>query len=328
VVNCTPSRGLFDPYALIEGTERFCTSSVDTCFLDFGTGYLRGTELLSTVDAVVDLVIDCLERPTRGLLSRMQKLHGFAGRWAGAELADELMETFDTLHRTLPRAARHHPFFEGVSVRHITRPMLVKPELLAPEEERYFLPHVFNISEEQARQNYMDIHGARTNRLERGDWFWDGALRGALDGLLGVAARLEKLSAAPEGARLAQMALSLRMYVSFVRSSSNFSYAQLFRDRHREELAREPYWWLPADLPPPGDYTQWYEVAHDELQNVEDLIALLRRGGKDIIITAGTDDDEDTFLLGPDILAALERKIELMRRHWNDTDRFVPTPAK
>ncbi len=71
----------------------------------------------------------------------------------------------------------------------------------------------------------------------------------------------------------------------------------------------------------------WNEVLRDEFDNVNELRAMLAGGGLALIAHADTPQQEDVFLLGPDVEGALRRKAELMRRHWLDGQRYLsPVP--
>ena len=66
----------------------------------------------------------------------------------------------------------------------------------------------------------------------------------------------------------------------------------------------------------------------DELDNAMATSSLIKRAGMGIISHAKTVDDEDTFLLGPDLLEQIERKRQLMLDHWCDAEEFLFTPNK
>ena len=48
----------------------------------------------------------------------------------------------------------------------------------------------------------------------------------------------------------------------------------------------------------------------------------------DLLSHADKPEDEDTFLLGPDVIAHIERKQALMREHWLDAQDYFVTPNK
>ncbi len=328
-VAADPARGLFDPFAVVAGAERLRDPRVHTCFVNFAPAYRRGSELLATVEKVVDILVDCQEEPTHTLLERVAKVRKLSARWAGEADADKATEAFYSLHHALGATRKHSSFYEGVSTRHVTRPLVVKPDLLAPEEEGYFLPHVFNVSRDAAREDYADIHGGRKDTHWQGNWFWDEGVQSALSALRGVAATFEGLRGAPEEELFRQMAAALRIYASVVRSCANFYFAQVFRDRHRDALAGEPAAFPKAyDERGADDFAAWFEVAQDELHNVAELSALLKDGGLGLVLTAKAAKDEDTFLLGPDLIGQLARKAEAIVAHWRDVERHLASPNK
>ncbi|MFN2396885.1 MAG: hypothetical protein ABR597_14490, partial [Bacteroidales bacterium] len=112
----------------------------------------------------------------------------------------------------------------GVSTRHITRPLVFAPNRLTPEEEAWFLPHVFNISNEEARTDYMDIHGGN-RELE------DGMVPVLLSMLEKSWSKLESVKNAPEQEFLENTARAMLIYASVIRSCNNFYKAQEIRNR-------------------------------------------------------------------------------------------------
>jgi hypothetical protein len=211
-------------------------------------------------------------------------------------------------------------------MRHLTRPLLVKPDVLTPDEESYFLPHVFNIHESEARSDYIDLHGSRIT----GPATWeDGGLRSSLNAAQAVARMLESAKDAPEGAWLSELALALRMWASQVRSIHNFYFAQLIRDRNKEVLSGLPR--IPEKTPTwtgDPDYLAWFAIQRDEFDNANELIRLLENGGLPLVARAKDPRYEDTFVMGPDLLGALRRKTAIMRNHWLDAQAYVTSPLK
>lgn len=69
-------------------------------------------------------------------------------------------------------------------------------------------------------------------------------------------------------------------------------------------------------------------MLQDELHNTTELLTLLKARGLGCLINAAPPQQEDTFLLGRDILAHLERKAELMVAHWRDAEAYILSPNK
>jgi hypothetical protein len=216
-------------------------------------------------------------------------------------------------------------------MRHINRPLVAIPEKLTPEEESYWLPHVFNPNVNEARSDYIDFHGGRLTGPRGMDQGHDTRILeiGTFTGRLGdVADRLAALSGG--GAEVfRRMAASLRIYASIFRSCGNVYAVQKVRDRNLEVFAGPPH--VPpkvADWHGNPDLQLLNELMRDELDNTTGLIDLLQNGGITQILTAAEAGDEDPFLLGPNLLGQLTEKCRIMRRHALDAEQFLATPHK
>jgi hypothetical protein len=325
-----PVKGLLDPVALLSTLDKLTNPAVKIISIGTSEWYDRAEESLPTVEKLVEIQQDCLIELTYGFVSRFDKLHKLALRWGGKQNADAVAEALSDMNEAFllkdAVAPQYSNFYCYVSTRYITRPLLFKPDVLAPEEESYFLPYVFNISESEARNDYADMHGGRIT----GPAVWDDAgLQNAFARALHAAQLLEGVTEAPSQKWLKQSALSLRMWVSGVRSMNNFYFGQLIRDRSAAAIAKGPH--TPSkqfNWTGDSDYLEWNKIQRDEFDNTNELIDLLQNGGLDLIARARTKRYEDTFLLGPDIVAALHEKARLMQREWLDVDKYLTSPLK
>jgi len=55
---------------------------------------------------------------------------------------------------------------------------------------------------------------------------------------------------------------------------------------------------------------------------------LCSKAPKLLISRADEASRETTFLLGPDIIGAVQKKIDIMRARWLDVERYLATPHK
>ncbi|MEA2063582.1 MAG: hypothetical protein U9P14_07800 [Gemmatimonadota bacterium] len=328
-----PFLGIIDPLAIIGSMERYHSPRIKTVSIGASAMYGRYEDRPETVSKLLDIAEDCIAEPTSTLSDRLEKLKKLAGRWGGEQNREKVFEAFYNMHQAFtlknavtPRFAGYSNFYCGVSMRHLTRPLVIKPELLAPEDEAYFLPHVFNIHENEARMDYIDFHGGRM----KGTPDWNNAgLRRALSSARRAARTLENLENAPEGKWLGQVGLALRMWASEVRSIHNFYHAQLIRDRNAEVLAGEPR--IPekvATWDGHPDILPWNEIMRDEFDNTNELISMLKNGGMELVAHAKSARYEDTFLIGPDLIEQLKKKARIMRAHWLDVAKYLAMPHK
>jgi hypothetical protein len=114
--------------------------------------------------------------------------------------------------------------------------------------------------------DYTDLHGSPYE----GPASWnDPGLRSALSAALDAAGKLESLQGAPRQDWLRQLALSLRMWASEVRSIHNFYFAQQLRDRNREALSAKEPKVHPKVSSWDGDrdFIPWTQILRDEFDN-------------------------------------------------------------
>ncbi|MFC2076012.1 hypothetical protein ACFLT7_02900 [candidate division KSB1 bacterium] len=328
-----PFLGLIDPLAVITAMERFPRPGITDFSVGFSAMYGRFDDRPESISKLIDLVEDCIAEPTGGLIERLEKLEKIALKWGGEKNQERLFRAFYDMHEafSLKNAVAggfggYSNFYCGVSMRHLTRPLVLRPELLTADEESYFLPYLFSINEGEARKDYIEFHGGRMIGVPRWN---DSTLRRSLSMAVRVGETMQNLKDAPEAEWLADLGLSLKMWASEVRSIHNFYHAQFIRDKYVDILSGEPQ--IPEKV---GTWTgdpgnlDWNEIMRDELDNTNELIALLENGGLKMVARAADRRYEDTFLLGPDLVDQLKKKRAIMRKYWLDVQDYLATPHK
>ena len=329
-----PIRCLFDPLGLLRQLQSFRNPELRTVFVDFRSSYDRGYEHPEAAEKVITCIADFLSEPAYGTLAVLHKLHDWCEGWAGADNAEGLLETLvkvnDLLKRHRMAFAELRPIHCGTSSRFINRPLVAMPDKLSSEEESYFLPHVFNIHENEARMDYADRHGGRSTPTigaqGSGLFFAVQSWRRSVEE---ICSDLESLAVEPARSFFGKVATSLRLLASITRSGANFLTMQALRDRNAEALAGEEI--IPAKvgtMTGDADLLLMNECMRDELDNAAELINLLEAGGMDLVCHATGDDREDTFLLGADLPDQVRKKMKIMRDHWLDASRHLATPHK
>ncbi|MEA1997422.1 MAG: hypothetical protein U9N45_07270 [Gemmatimonadota bacterium] len=326
-----PARGVVNPLDVLQSMESYNHRNPSQVRLYLRASYDRANETPYVTAKLVELMIDCIENPAEpGYLGRIEKLKEVAARWGGPENATALAEAFIMMDEAFSLQGAVAPRYDGlnggVSMRFINRPLVFAPELLSDGEEDYFLPHVFNIRENEARTDYADRHGGRTYGPERWD---DRALSGAVRLALSAARTFENCEGAPEEKWLGEMATALKIWASFIRSNNNFYHAQKIRDRYADIIAGPIR--IPAKVASwqgdPG-ILEWNEIMRDEFDNTNELITILEKGGLELMWLATDDRHEDTFMLGPDLINQLRKKTRIMRAHWLDVENWLASPHK
>jgi len=333
-----PVRGIFDPVGIAKMLDGIKKPEVTRIGLNFGYNYNRGRELDDVVEKVVEIVDAFLKEPAHGSVERLLFVRKLCEKWVGTKRRDELLEALIAMndaYRLKEQVAwRLTGNYYGVSMRIVNRPLVIMPDKLTAEEESYFLPYVFNTDVNEARMDYRDWHGAKleggpiepmaTNkdpRLKAMDAFSSRLKR--------VAGTLENMGDSPTGELLSRMGQSLWLYACVMRSANNFFATGVVRDRNAEKLMG------PAHIPPKiGDWTGDPDLQllnsymRDELDNAAEMAAILENGGMRQMVIADNAKNEDTFLLGPDLIKQLKRKCEIMQRHWLDAEAYMTIPHK
>jgi hypothetical protein len=323
-----PVRGLFNPIGILKSINSMGESEASTVFISFRSSYDRGYELSSVVDLFTGMLVNYMNSPVpEGRIAEMQQLMGLCTEWSGEKNARKLFDAFMAIDdaETFKTAAVGNAsgIYWGVSARQITRPLVIAPKLLSKEEEAYFLPFVFNASEEEARSDYTDIHGGH-NVIPSGSMNrYIGMMKKAIKLLDGID------ETAPESAFIQKMTMALRIHCSIMRSAGNFAEAQAIRDRNVEKLSKPPH--RPGKTPDwdgDPDLQAFNAVMRDELDNTQELVTLLKAGGMEMICHATDPKYEDTFLLGPDLIEQLTMKRKIMLNHWTDIEGYLASPFK
>ncbi len=327
IVGSYPVRGLFFPLEILRNVNSIGNGTANTVFITSRASYDRGYERLDATDNLLNLLIDALENPSeKGKTQELEQLHKLCVAWVGENSADKLVKAFVMLNEAneFKGDSVHGPsgIYWGVTARHITRPLVVAPQLLSAEEEKYFMPFVFNPSEKEGRMDYTDIHGGHRTLPS-------GVAAAYVSKLSEVIRLMEEINDATDTEFIRNLILSLKIHSSIYRSAGNFAEAQAIRDRNAVKLSMEPH--------RPNKESNWEGdpelqkfngVMRDELDNTVELIAVLENGGMDFICHANDPKYEDTFLLGPDLIDQLKLKRKIMLKHWTDIESYMTTPMK
>ena len=329
-----PFQGLVDPLEVLNQLAAFNDPQITTILLRFADQYYgRADDSPAAIAKFADVFQAGFQSPLQSQQQRLDMLGEISEAWGGKENREAVSDAFVAMHeglekiQTIAPSYYRQPLFLRVSSRFLNRPLLIKPQKLTAEEEAYFLPHVFDINEEEARDDYIDGHGGRISGTPH--WRHATFLSG-LNDLRHAAQLLESTQNAPEAEWFENVSLGLRMYASLLRSMDNFYHAQQIRDRHREAIQSDVPIKLTKTYSFEGDpdFIPYNDIQRDEYDNARELLDLLEQGGWAHVARARDKKHEDTFLLGPEFPSQVRTKIKLMRRHWLDVQDYLSSPLK
>jgi hypothetical protein len=324
-----PVKGIVNPFALLEQLQALDRSKSQTVWVNFRAAYDRGLEPAEVRELMLTLMVNHLQNPAVNStgMDELKRMKQYCEQWAGAQNAASLLKAFVMLDEAMRYKSaaipRVHSLYWGVTERIINRPLIIAPQKLSTGEESYFLPFVFNIDANEARMDYMDIHGGRQTAQK-------ASVDNYVSKIRQVAEILEKINGdAPKASFFRRMATALQIHACIMRSCGNFAAAQAIRDRDSALLDAPPR--LPskeAAWEGHPDYIPFNNIMRDELDNTLELIRLLEHKGASLVVMSADPAYEDRFLLGPQLIDQLKLKRKIMLHHWEDIQEYLASPLK
>lgn len=262
-----------------------------------------------------------------------------AGLYA-EDVADRVVEAWEAIERagTIAGGACVEPMGGPVIMRWLTRPLVAHQELLSEAEKAYWVKHIYQsqASQPEAWLDYTNMCGSPFPRR------WEDASFMAIgvdqvEGTLHEAAMLLKAASEATKNRAAAKrllvehyrALALRCCYKTVRHFVQVAALIRERDEQNAVLAArgEPMLSTKPERPdlPHGNIGShglffMHRALRWELDNVYDLIKVLKACPEPIFQTAPDEAREGVLLLGPNLLPKLEKKARIMLKHWREAE--------
>jgi hypothetical protein len=219
-------------------------------------------------------------------------------------------------------------------MRWLTRPLVAHQELLTEEEKAYWVPYLYQ-SQPSQPDTWLDYVNTSGYRIVA-TWDEAGKVCCAIDGIEAtLAAAASKLQEAAKKTADKQAAARLEADVFRVRAErcvtlSCRHYLQmqtLIYLRDAENAAAPKTSSTGGDVPamPKGNLGSqglWYmhRTLRWELDNTYELIELMKRSPVRLFFTAPHPSFTGPLLMEENILENLEKKVEIMLRHWRDAE--------
>ncbi|MDA0989317.1 MAG: hypothetical protein O3A51_01020 [Verrucomicrobia bacterium] len=266
-------------------------------------------------------------------------LHMAAGMYGG-DVAEDVVAAWQTLERvnTMLPVSAADMFGGPVMLRWLIRPLVAHQELLTDDEKAYWIEHIYQ-SEASDPATYLDyanvcgmpeIHGWNDATLK-------ACAIDVLEGTLGEAAAAlkaiaEKATQAGAREKLMMTYYSVAVLRCILKTSRHFTQVEALtiirKDLAAELAARGEV--MTSTRPEAPDLAHGNMGSHGlfylhralrwELDNVHDLIGLLRESPQPVIFTAPDDAHEGSLVLGPDLIPKLEKKSAIMLKHWREAE--------
>ncbi len=252
----------------------------------------------------------------------------------GPEVADDVVDAWQTRERAHVMRSTVGVSDQGVRLRWLTRPLVAHQELLTEEEKAYWLPFSY-YSKKAQPDKYMDYlicsgyhiceNWAQATTICCGIDGIEGTLKQAANLFLAAAAKAKDPAIRRELEQESYRVMAERSFMLTARHFLQVGTLIYLRDEMNREEPREastrPY----RPTMPKGDFGDeglWYmqRALRWELDNVNELLGIMAKAHEPLFWTAPHPSFEGPLILGSNVREQIQRKAEIMLRHWRDVE--------
>jgi hypothetical protein len=324
-----PAAGLADPQSFVAGLQNvYSNPNQDQDRVGIGIDAAHIPRARVLIEAY-------LRDAEAGSVAKARILHAAAGQVCGnADKADALVGVWASVAQAAHAVAqiRQKGFglvlpFCGVSMRWITRPLVPQPQQLSDEETEYYRRFLFSVNTPEENANFSFVLGKAVFRGESVMWMARWALEEAYSTLKGAQRQLNALaSEAGENSGALQLeAMRVGAFACLVKNAQN-----VIRYQYALDVSHHPqFGWNVMDYDENILYDQralqLRKIAREELDNTQALIDLIESQSEPVVVHAESAEAESVFLLGPDLVGDLRRKMNVMLDHWQEYETLFPS---
>jgi len=267
-------------------------------------------------------------RPITGILGQMQAARAVAQQQVGEENADLYMEVLAKTDRAVQTVRMIGPdpimLVGTVNQRWLTRPFVPFPMELTAEERDYYRKFQFQANSEEEAADLMNLQGFEMIQGFSGSLLASGWLNRAVNNLQSALEDLARLcKGMHDRERIDQMNLlasRLKTLICFYRNAKHAI-------QYQDILDRTDYAHPPVEqniYPMDGDQLlrEIQIVTRQEIDNINELIGLLQSSKVPLVDLAPSMSEEDIFLIGPNLVEQLRKKVDIMLKHQLDVHRL------
>lgn len=274
-----------------------------------------------------------IENRAGNQLAYLTAVRGLAVEEVGEAQADDLLEAWGLIEEA-ERGLSPLDFgdmlqFGHVLNRWINRPMVPFPGELQPEEIADYRPFLFQAKGEDQAENLIDIQAMRMFEGYGARLLFQHVVETVVPSLKAAIVRVDRIRDAmtePKAkGRWDLMGRRLQAVICLLQSADHMVAYQAQLDRVKN-LGVKPEPNPVLGVQSSWDRTDLMQTARNEIDTTVRLIQLLRSTPEPILDLAPTADEETMMRLGPNLVAQLKHKVDVMNAHWMDYDRLFTAP--
>ena len=268
------------------------------------------------------------QKPFQNIVERMEAIRQVAVSEVGEENADQLMEVWEKIYKAVHEVVAIAPdpimLVGTINQRWITRPLVPFPMELTEEEKDYYRKYQFQANSEEEAADLMNLQGFEMINGYSGSLLATWALSNAVRNIQSAVTDLNQIKGKLEDKntinKIELLRLRLKTLICFYRNAKHTIQYQDILDRTDYENLPEEQNYYPMD----GDQLlrEIQIVTRNEIDNINELIALLKSTKIPLVKTAPSIEDEDVFNIGPNIIEQLKKKVSIMLKHQLEVNRL------
>jgi len=305
-------------------------------FLERLSGALDAPEVLITCGCETHwrLFEQFVKTPVRAYAAKAQMITDLAGDLANsADTVETLIAAWQTVAAALRQIDalpwRGLIFEHGVlSKRWLTRPFVAFPEDLTDDELSYWRPYLFEAGGPGEVFDMTNVHAVKMIEGMPQGTFVRQVCNQAAAGLVAAATQLCDVAGQVDPGDLLRIdADRVRALSHLFRTAGNAALFQVCLDRATDPGLAGKEWpisWI--GIGRPRSFLR--ELVRDEIDNVTTLADLIDAVAQPVFKLGARADDEDCYMLPPDLSTKLRLKAQIMCRHIPDIDRLIPYPVQ
>ena len=266
----------------------------------------------------------------KGVIGKYTALLEMAESFVGKDNAETLVEAWELTGQVYDRFEHldtgGHIFVLGtVQQRWLTRPLVAFPAELKPEEKNYYREFQFQAQTEADADNLLDLQANRWLSGVGGRTLYRMVYHRTLPLLKQAISKMSSLipCAVDETAKqyITSQSEKLKVWKCLMTNAMNVIGFQFYLD---ETDYSTPPTDKSYDISTQGDirFYKMSEIVRTEINNMLELIDILRGAKQPVIHQAESKEFENIMLLGPDLIEQLEKKISIMENHRRDFERL------
>lgn len=281
------------------------------------------------------LIENFLADPGRGVTHRARVLSTTAAQLAGEAEADTLVKVWESVTMATHAILQVRQKGIGFTVtfclpcaRWLVRPLVPRPLELTEAEKAHYAGKMFSTGTDEQNADLCYVLGKPIFRGDSAVWVARWAYQEAIDRLRGAASTVAAvIGRAGEHAdpSLALYRARLATLVCCVENAKlTILYQHALNIAHHARFGPNAY-----DYDDNIQFDQrcleLRKVARADLDNTAELIRVLESAPGPVIASAQTPEGENVFTFGPDLVAQLRRKMDIMLDHWQEYEQLYPT---